>query len=134
MCFDVPGLAEPIVRVLIVSPRNGKHEQVDAPDSGSSDDHGQNQHVEAKGAHGASQDGSGSGKAAAMLRCRRRFFRLNQAIGRSASLSRCTRRFHVRDTLRPWLHGRIPGYIIHVREQSELIGRFREVERASRMP
>jgi hypothetical protein len=29
---------------------------------------------------------------------------------------------------------RIPGYIIHVREQSELIGRFREVERASRMP
>lgn len=29
---------------------------------------------------------------------------------------------------------RIPGYIIHVREHSELIGRFREVERASRMP
>jgi hypothetical protein len=29
---------------------------------------------------------------------------------------------------------RIPGYIIHVHEHSELIGRFREVERASRMP
>lgn len=29
---------------------------------------------------------------------------------------------------------RIPGYIIHVREHSELIGRFREVERASRVP
>lgn len=28
---------------------------------------------------------------------------------------------------------RIPGYIIHVRAHSELIGRFREVERASRM-
>lgn len=28
---------------------------------------------------------------------------------------------------------RIPGYIIHVREHSELIGRFRELERASRM-
>jgi len=29
---------------------------------------------------------------------------------------------------------RIPGYIIHVREHSELIGRFREVERALRLP
>lgn len=29
---------------------------------------------------------------------------------------------------------RIPGYIIHVRAHSELIGRFREVERACRMP
>lgn len=29
---------------------------------------------------------------------------------------------------------RTPGYIIHVREHSELIGRLREVERASRMP
>lgn len=29
---------------------------------------------------------------------------------------------------------RIPGYIIHVRENSELIGRLREVERACRMP
>jgi hypothetical protein len=29
---------------------------------------------------------------------------------------------------------RIPGTIIHVREHSELIGRFREVERSSRMP
>jgi len=29
---------------------------------------------------------------------------------------------------------RIPGYIIRVREHSELIGRFREVERAARMP
>lgn len=28
---------------------------------------------------------------------------------------------------------KIPGYIIHVREHSELIGRFREVERAARM-
>lgn len=28
---------------------------------------------------------------------------------------------------------RIPGYIVHVREHSELIGRLREVERASRM-
>jgi hypothetical protein len=28
---------------------------------------------------------------------------------------------------------RIPGYIIHVREHSELIGRLREVERASRL-
>lgn len=28
---------------------------------------------------------------------------------------------------------RIPGYIIHVRENSELIGRFREVERAARI-
>lgn len=29
---------------------------------------------------------------------------------------------------------RTPGYIIHVREHSELIGRLREVERAFRMP
>jgi len=29
---------------------------------------------------------------------------------------------------------RIPGYVIHVREHSELIGRFREVERAFRAP
>lgn len=29
---------------------------------------------------------------------------------------------------------RIPGYIIHVRAHSELIGRFREVDRAARMP
>jgi multisubunit Na+/H+ antiporter MnhG subunit len=28
----------------------------------------------------------------------------------------------------------LPGYIIHVRENSELIGRLREVERACRMP
>lgn len=76
------------MRVLLVIPRNGKHVQVDAPDSGSSDDHGQNQHVEAKGAHGASQDGSGSGKAAAMLRCCRRFFRLNQAMGCSGLSAR----------------------------------------------
>lgn len=31
-------------------------------------------------------------------------------------------------------HRRIPGYILHVRAHSELIGRFREVERACRMP
>ena len=29
---------------------------------------------------------------------------------------------------------KIPGYIIHVREHSELIGRFREVERAAHVP
>ena len=102
-------LAEPIVHVLIVVPRNGKHEQVDAPDGGSSDDQGQNQHVEAKGAHGASQAGGGSGKAAAMLRCRRRFLRLNQAMGCSASPARWTGRFRVRDTLRPWLPGSGPS-------------------------
>lgn len=28
---------------------------------------------------------------------------------------------------------RIPGYIVHVRAHSELIGRLREIERASRM-
>lgn len=100
----MPGLAEPIVRVLIVIPRKGEHVQVDAPDSGSGDDHGQNQHVEAKGAHGASQDGGGSTHAVAMERCRWRFLRLNQAMGCSASLSRYTGRFRVRDTMHPWLH------------------------------
>jgi hypothetical protein len=62
------GFTDSIVCVLIVVSRNGKHEQINPRDDGSCDDRGQDQQVEAKGVHGPnSQDGDGSGKAAAAL-------------------------------------------------------------------
>jgi hypothetical protein len=51
----VSGLTDAVVQMFVVVLRNGQHEQVDSCDDGSGDDDAENEHVEAKIAHGPSR-------------------------------------------------------------------------------